>query len=478
MDQAITKLKEVLRLTDALGRRVGSIGTSGNVNVSSGGSNTTNIVNGGSSVAAAGAGLGGSIAGGAVGASIVSSFAPTKGVLGAITHAGKKVAAAMHNYTVALGRASLVADDLAKATNTGKYGPRFSHDPNSPIGGGPHFNPKIGDWFPPKIPKDQTTSPYLPGANSPWKPNKGFLGMFKETLNTKKWEETFGGGMSVTGGLGKVAAGLVSKFTPLVVASAALYGAFKLLKEVIHLIAEGIKTGFEAFKNAARTGGSVSSNTQMDFAFKALGIEGLDAAQLQAQFNRKSTQYKAPGTDEILGAAKTGQFGNAQQLSNLAEEFKAAMNDAAVNAKQIAESSKANFQVSVRMSELGREWKTLWTQIAAIVSPLLKEILDYLKLFLHMLNAKYEMYVWLGQKTGFISKGDKTFGNINGPGVAPSFTSWEKIGLHFGQGKNTAEKAIQETAKNTKDTTFQLTKIAGMLLYQTMAPVMGLPNIP
>ena len=276
--------------------------------------------------------------------------------------------------------------------------------------------------------------------------------------------------------------GLFAKFLPVI---GAVIVAFHILHKVVEQLAEGIKHGAEAYQRGARLGGPVGAHFQAEQAFKAIGMEGMDLQELQGQFNPRAKKFGVPDSEMILGAARAGQLGNVQQLTNMSEEFKKAMRDGAANARQMEAASKTSQMLSMEAASIGREWDTMWTQISTVLMPVIMNVFEQIKIPIQMLNYVLEAIIKVATKIHLIHPPSdfKQMGGSMGKS-GPSFTSWEKMGFVFGN-KATPEKHLQSISSNTAATVKAVNELArtigmmaGLKAVGGMLGVTPLMNMP
>ena len=297
---------------------------------------------------------------------------------------------------------------------------------------------------------------------------------------TGGWKTAMGGGGF--GGLGSALSGGFMKLIPLL---GILYTAFNLLRKAAQLLAEGIKNGAEAYQKAARHANTVGASFQLKSAFAAIGLGGgeEDAMTAMGQFNPKARKTALSG-GEVIGAMRAAQFANIQQLTNMSEEFEAAMKDAEANARQMEASSKATMIMSMDMSAISREWHTLLTQVAADMYPILHGMFDDAKKLLQIFNYLEEITIRIKQMLHMIPAGEpgqeRTAGMGNRAGMPTS--AWEKMGFNFPGAKS---DPLNQISKNTAATTQKLGEAVGWLKFiakgsptGTLLNLMPLPNNP
>src|ERR1035437_1989433 len=257
------------------------------------------------------------------------------------------------------------------------------------------------------------------------------------------------GEMAGKGPMGaSIASGLLTKLTsPL----ALVIAAFLVLHTVTKLLIEGIKHGAEAYQHAAKMGGDVGSHFALTEAFKAIGMEGIDTQALQGQFNPKAKKFGVPDSDMVLGAAKAGQFGNVQQLTNMSEEFKRAMERATDSAERMGKVAYTAQKITTAGSEVSVQWKTMLTQLAAAFYPLIRLIQGLSIGLVNAINTILEGINWLEKKLHIQPGVGPNFSQIGASmgKSGPSFTSWEKMGFQFGKSAN---DPLHNIASNTKET--------------------------
>lgn len=417
LDAGLAKLREVNALLDSISKKQANFNLNGNSRSSNSNSNIPNEERvSGAGVAA------GAAAGAAEGAGIAN--------------AGKSIRDVLNNIVIDFSKTE---EEIKKQLRELIMG-RHRH---------------------PDSPSEKPIPPKIPQVLSTWqKLQQKFANINKGTFG----EILSGSSNKVVSSIGDVAQG----FNLLKAVAIELFVAFEILKFAIKLLAEGIRNGAEAYQRGARFGNTVGSQYQTDSAFKAIGIDSPDLSQLQGQFNKKSGKYEAPGTDVILGAARAGQFGDSQQITNLASEFKEAMKDGAENAREMGNAAKANFRLAVQQTEIGREWKTLLSQLSAILSPLISFIQNFIKDTLHAWNEGLSMIlVWL-QRLKLIPLGnpDNAFTKVGGPSQKESVTSLGRLGFilpRAGGGRNEPEKQLVDINKNTRETVNKLSLVAAAL---------------
>jgi hypothetical protein len=181
---------------------------------------------------------------------------------------------------------------------------------------------------------------------------------------------------------------------------------------------------------------------------------------------------------------RAAQFANIQQLTNMSEEFEAAMKDAEANARQMEASSKATMIMSMDMSAISREWHTLLTQVAADMYPILHGMFDDAKKLLQIFNYLEEITIRIKQMLHMIPAGEpgqeRTAGMGNRAGMPTS--AWEKMGFNFPGAKS---DPLNQISKNTAATTQKLGEAVGWLKFiakgsptGTLLNLMPLPNNP
>jgi len=251
----------------------------------------------------------------------------------------------------------------------------------------------------------------------------------------------------------------------LFVAFEALKFVVKAVEIAIKLLVEGIKHGAEAYQRGAKFGREVGNQFAIDSAFRAIGMETPDMLQLQGKFNPKSNKFEAPGTDEILGAARANQFGEGNQLLNMAKEFDYALKDAQGAAIQIQQSSKANQILLMDMTAVVREWNTLLSQTSSLFFQTIDDFLNDVKILFQFINFQMEKLVKWEQYFGLIPTGNTNFKNqTGGSGVKfiPS-TSFGKLGFVIG-GNSGPDKHLADINTNTRDTVKEIGLLRKVIL--------------
>ena len=464
LDSSIVKFRTLLGLMDQVTRKSGLLGSNINFNNSNGSKGGNNVI---------------VPAGGAAGAAEI----------GVITAASNKILTNTDKTFQNVGK--IIEDGFA--TLNPKYQEVLKNLGFGSIGGGLYQkNPPLSYGLGP----NESVPPFLP--KNPPKVPVGFRENFSANLSQTGKYATFmkgfqnsGGGIGgIGGGLGAVAGSL----GPLVLATAALTGAFVLLKGVVHILSEGIKEGAKAYQQAARYGKSVSKTFTVDSAFKAIGMETPDLSIIRGQLGGKgkgANETKIPDTEIILSAARAGELGNVQQLLNMANEFRKAMQDAANNARQMEYSSKATQNLSEQTSAIGREFKTMLAQIATDNYFTISLFLSAIQKLAAAINWIIEQSIKFKTAIGLIPENksenkDQISGLGGSGGTQPTQGPWEKIGLLF---KSPSEKPLNLIATNTSKIaqTMELStkinlKVADAILkavsFMNPATTLGYPSLP
>ena len=273
--------------------------------------------------------------------------------------------------------------------------------------------------------------------------------------------------------------------------------AMLALHKAIRLLQEGVQHGAETYRNAARMGTAIGDNFAITSAFKAIGMESPDLSRLQGQFNQRANKFDAPGTDVILGAAKAGQFGNMQQLLNMSVEFKAAMADAVANGRQMAAIAQPLNQLSISTSELGREWKTLESQLADLFEPVLYAVVESLKFLISSLNWAAEKLIHLGGNIAYLLPGGTVLGPLfgsltprgsggdfhqigGGRGSAAGANAWEKMGFVMNGPSTNYQAQIADRTNTMSKTLKDVLKVLTTIESHNAGDLGGnsIPSIP
>lgn len=286
---------------------------------------------------------------------------------------------------------------------------------------------------------------------------------FNEFLNQMlaKFQKSLGGRIEAVGGFfGKLVGGAAGKhikdFSDQLAKGklgvTGLIAVVLLLKVSFEALINAAKRGAEAFQEAARVGHSIRDTSQLRFAMQAIGISGEATSHmlLEAERNRTQRQFGVPGTNMMVAAARVSGFGNVQQLANMSKEFEIAMRASAANARQMERSSGLNLLTSMLWNGLVREFQTMLSQLAAVISPLTDGIIALIKIILKGVNALLEgiikLYSLLGLK-GFPPPTQERIGSLNN--VLPKPNAWANIGFVMQGGKST--EYLREIAKNTRE---------------------------
>lgn len=484
LDSSLVKLREVDRLLNSISRKGGFNGSTGGVPNANGSGGNTNIIPLGTSTAAKNGGIVEGATAGAIAGAVTNR---NGGTSKSVSDSFKSIAEVNKKYTDLLEKT--VKDAQINQFGLGGNATKspFSDAAEKAFS---HFQQEIIDVEvvsqkglilrrtpPPPAPPyvsqySNSIGPKLPGILKQIWSNR-IAGPFKDLYAGGSGNNgIFGGGFI---------GGLLDKFGPFKAAIAGVTAVMVGLKIAVHLLSEGIKHGAEAYQQAARYGKSVGSTFGIMQAFKSIGIESPDLSLLQGQFNPKSRRYDAPGTDQVLGAARAGQFGNMQQLLNMSDEFKEAMKDAAVNSEEMAIAAKATQNLNMDTSAIAREWKTLLSQTAAELYLPLHLFLSLIKSALAAENLKLQFFNSLLQKIGVIPKGgiNSQFPGGQGGSVSQA-TAWEKMGFVFKGPK--PEHSLQETARNTKDTVIAVNRLNNTMTQVSaifkVNSLLRLPSLP
>lgn len=330
--------------------------------------------------------------------------------------------------------------------NWGDEWKTFGYQNQPPAGGLPPF-------------ASQYSSPI--GPNQPNPPVITLFDSIKQLFRNITSGSTGGGLFGILRGLGSLSGGSgglrgvfsvlggIAKLEPVLLPILAALGvAFIALRIAVRLLSEGIKEAAAAYRNAAKAGKGISDTFAANSAFSALGVSGVDLSKIPGNGKLSSGQ--------ILDMARGGQFGDQNELLNMATQFQFLMRDAAQNAREMESASKASLLISVEAGRLQREWKTLLAQLAESIGPELIVVMEVFINQLKTINFLLELYKKLsvnGLILKLLEKGGGTdkpnFQNFSG-GTAPSFTAWEKLGFVFNGPK--PEKQLSDISRNTRDT--------------------------
>ncbi len=259
-------------------------------------------------------------------------------------------------------------------------------------------------------------------------------------------------------------------------------------KEAIHLLEEGIKHGAEAYQNAAKTGTNIATAFALSEAFKAIGMGGAEQQLLATgQFNNRARRSLIPGTDEVVGAARTGQFANLQQFENMHVEFDKALQMSTSAAYQMQEAAGINQILSSEMSLVGTQWKAFLSQMTAVLGPLIDQFLSNMIVMMAYFNSQMEPLVWILKKIGLSGPiGDFNKINVGSNIGQTNLSSYERIGFHFDGGLKEIDH-LSNIEKNTAETNQILTTgighggkfggagAGGEWPFRPAMPVFGLP---
>lgn len=470
LDESIIKLTKLNSLLNAISNKNGSA----NVNTSANGSGNINVNNFGnskSSNAVESALLGGAAGGATSSSKYKSSLSELEAML---KTSQKQLFAEVEKIkevpVVVSSKLQKAMDEAAKKLEEATSKIKVPRNNPAWTGNPPELNKNNTfeedvaahtEWYKSQHPTQTKSGPRIgpyPFESTP-KPSGGLRDGFKKILESSGF-----------GGIAQIGQSLFKLLGPILGIST----AFLALKKVVDLLIEGLKHGTEAYLRAAKFGQTVQQSSNFSEAAKVLGVDSLDLAELQGQFNNKATKYNSGGTE--LGAGRANQFGQNQQLINLAKDFEAAMKDGAANARQMGEASRATYELNMNTSELSREWDTLLTQFVAMISPLIEFIEYNIKLLLEAENLLAEAWIWLEKILGLLPDDDSTkFKKTGGKGVTESFTSWERIGFTFNKNSG-VENNIASTAKNTKDTVTSLQKLITSINTRNDSTYTTLPN--
>jgi hypothetical protein len=216
----------------------------------------------------------------------------------------------------------------------------------------------------------------------------------------------------------------------------------------------GIEVASKAYQEAAKQGIAVATSETINQAFKAIGMSTPNLESILP------TLGKGNDTAAILNAAQGGQLGaDSQQLLNMAEEFKYAMQEAAKSARQIQQTSKAGQNLSQDGSGVAREWHTLMALFMSDTYEVVHLTLSGVKKLLGWINDLYSSLILFKQMLGLTPKdGGKFTQQVTGGGTKTDTNSFEKIG--FVMHGASPEKNLSDINKNTSAAVGLLTKIA------------------
>ncbi len=251
------------------------------------------------------------------------------------------------------------------------------------------------------------------------------------------------------GFLKKVIDKLIETFGGLIIKA---FGVYEALKKLL----EGIQHAAEAFQLAARQALPVGESVALMNAMKAIGISGGATERMlaQAEFNRRSQRVGISGTEAMIGAARVSGFADIQQLTNMSKEFTLAMILGKDNAREMEKASGINLINSILWNQLTSEFKTLLSQLAAALGPIITLMELWAMTLLKAINYFLEMIIWLedhipGLKTLMdIRPGTEhiPFGTGEGGGHS---NAWGGMGFWIGGGP---DQVLNEIAEHTKET--------------------------
>ena len=227
--------------------------------------------------------------------------------------------------------------------------------------------------------------------------------------------------------------------------------AIAMLKTAIKMLQEGIEQGAQAYRSGAAAGINNNTNTLINSSFAQLGMGSPDLTILRMMLNGDTKH----DTNAILSGGQMGMLGKeGQQLLNMSEEFKEAMDDGENAAKEMASYARANNKLKMDEMGIGREWKTLLAGLAAALYPLEHVILNLIKYTLEFINDIVQALVWFEQvlhlvpKSGPDNKPQWPSSGGGGALVAPN-SSLEKLGFIINGPSQDVSKNIATIAANT-----------------------------
>jgi hypothetical protein len=267
---------------------------------------------------------------------------------------------------------------------------------------------------------------------------------------------------------------LIGVFGRLGVVAGVLVVAFLSLRK-------GIEEAADAYKKAAASGLSVAQQSRITNAFGSIGMETPNLKNIQHQLGNGND------TEAILAGARTGQLGEqGQQLLNMADDFKKAMEEGKKNAVQMENSSRAGMLLSIDEQSIGREWHTLLAQFSADSYMFVHLTLTAVRKLLQYINEFMAAVVFFKQLLGLTptnqTKNQQYSLSNGGRGMAET-TGLEKLGFVM-KTSNAPEKHLEAISQNSSTTVNLLGKIlTAVSLTAVGQPAMGmqqilLPNLP
>lgn len=235
----------------------------------------------------------------------------------------------------------------------------------------------------------------------------------------------------------------------------ALRTAGMLLKEFATHIHAAIEEGAKLYQESARTATNPGKLAHLDFMGQALGISPAEMRQLLVRGEHPlkggGATLSTPEVDAIFGAGRgTQQIAVLQQLKNMSEDIRDAWRHTALAAKEFSETAKPLQGVHAHIAYMAAEWKTMWAQVATVLSPLINFELAKTEYILKALNFLLGSKIALLQALHIIPKGQPGSSIIPAGKQSAHVSGWERMGFvigGFGGGNDYAKQTAQNTKK-------------------------------
>lgn len=345
--------------------------------------------------------------------------------------------------------------------------------------GGNSFNRKNYEafWKNAQLPNNNTGLTFNPRMNGLSYMASGSGGGGNNFIHTNPIP---GSGGSFGGG------GILMFFLKLVKAVALAIGIFKILKFVTGQLVESIQQGSKLYQSSARIGTSASRLGVLQGGLSAIGID-IDAAQRAllygefGRFTRSGSQNGGRRAVDVAGQLMASghgifQTGDIQQIQNMAKYLNQFISESELAGRIFQDTSKQLFETNFAFSGVKREWHTLWTELATVISVVLKPAINALKWSLHGLALFIEQSPMYRLAKLLIPKDDGFNQQFGGGGGFRSLPVSQFQRMGFGMGIPTS---TNDYARRTAMGIEKLVYLGGELLkYDKSGSSTGIGNNP
>jgi hypothetical protein len=232
--------------------------------------------------------------------------------------------------------------------------------------------------------------------------------------------------------------------------------------KAIQFLSKGMEKLGETYQMSARVARPASENVALKAAFAAAGLGGgeYEYQTAQQQFNPRARISTLPSSGEVIAAMRPAQYGNIQQLTNMAKQFDEAMKRAEDSARQMEASSAAGQRLALNGVIIGLKWNAMLEQLAETMSPVISLFQSLAEKLLGMVNESLEIWNFFHKnKVDLIKPGQERTLGMKGSGGHGG--TWEKMGFSF---PNPANNVQQTIANNTGVIASAVKKIQDVLI--------------